>query len=39
MNQDLIVRGFRIDWDRIPDDSYLRVIPSIKELDEYKPFI
>ena len=34
MNQDLIVRGFRIDWDKIPDDSYLRDIPSIKELNE-----
>lgn len=36
MNQDLIVRGFRIDWDRIPDDSYLRDIPSIKELNELR---
>ena len=36
MNQDLIVRGFKIDWDMIPEDSYLRSIPSIDELQELR---
>ncbi|MBE6128090.1 MAG: ABC transporter ATP-binding protein [Erysipelotrichaceae bacterium] len=31
---DLFIRSFRIDWDRIGSDSYLRRIASLKDLQE-----
>ena len=34
MNQNLLLRSLRIDWDRIDEDSYLRDIPAIAELTE-----
>ena len=34
LNQNLLLRSLRIDWDRIDADSYLRDIPAIAELTE-----
>lgn len=34
MNQTLLLRSLKIDWDRIDADSYLRDIPAIAELTE-----
>lgn len=34
LNQNLLLRSLRIDWDRIDGDSYLRDIPAIAELTE-----
>ena len=35
LNQNLLLRSLRIDWDEIGRDSYLREIPAIAELQEF----
>jgi len=34
MREDLLLRGIRIDWDRIDSESYLREIPAVAGVSE-----